>query len=118
MGQLLIRLFLIGGRNCSNLAFLLGLISLKQMRLITASINGFPELRMRLNNLEREAEQSGYLAESVQFAQKTYDLSKKRYFQGLTNYLEVVESQKAALDAERSFIELARCSFYVHCPAH
>lgn len=72
----------------------------------TLVITAFREVEDALNNLDMQAKQAGSLADASTSAQKAAVLSINRYKNGLTSYLEVVDSQKGYLDAERQLIAL------------
>lgn len=95
-----------GGRNCANLAGAKSAfresVSDYQQQVLTA----FNEVEDALNNLEWQEKEGTSLHESVQMAKKTTLLSRNRYKNGVTNYLEVVVNQTSELDAERRWIGL------------
>lgn len=100
-----------GGRNRSNLEAAWAVFMEADGNYQEQVLIAFKEVEDALNNLSMQASQAGFLAESVDFANKTYASSQKRYVQGLVGYLEVVENQKAALNAERAWITLQGVRF-------
>lgn len=52
------------------------------------------------------ARESAQQRQAVQSAEATQDLSLLRYQEGIVNYLDVVDAQSAALDAERGYAQL------------
>jgi len=92
------------GRNCANLAgtksaYREAVDNYRQQVLIA-----FREVEDALNDLEWEEKQGRSLEESVKAAKLTASLSLKRYRNGLVTYLEVVDSESAALAAEQNWI--------------
>lgn len=89
-----------GGRNCSSLELAWARFreadSAYQQKVLIA----FQEVEDALNNLYLQAKQAEGFSRSVEFAKTAASLSLNRYRQGLANYLEVVQSQKSALEAE------------------
>lgn len=66
----------------------------------------FKEVEDALNNLDLEAQQAASLTQSVQAATTAVSLSINRYKSGLVPYLQVVDSQRSALEAQRTLATL------------
>lgn len=95
-----------GGKNCANLraawARYREASGTYQQQILVA----FQEVENALNNIEMQSRQSNYLLQSVESSEKTFMLSSNRYQKGLVNYLEVVDSERAKLGAQLSYISL------------
>lgn len=66
----------------------------------------FQEVENALSNLQYQSLQYESLAASAQSAKTRYRLSQQRYQRGLSNYLEVVDSEDSALTAELSLANI------------
>ena len=66
----------------------------------------FQEVEDALSDIAMLAKQSEKLAESVEDAKTTAKISQDRYFQGVTFYLDVMDSQRDELTSERNYISL------------
>lgn len=64
----------------------------------------FQEVEDALTSIENLYKESEKLTLSVQSAKKTFQIFKDRYLQGVTFYLEVVDSERDELNAERRLI--------------
>lgn len=73
-----------------------------QQKVLTA----FQEVEDALNSLDLESKQADSLSQSVEAAKIAAELSMKRYKTGLTSYLQVVDSQRSLLDAQRNLATL------------
>lgn len=69
-------------------------------------LQAFQDVEDALNNIEQQAKQAQSLYSSVQAATKTFQLSNRRYLNGLGNYLDVMDSQREELSAKRSWINV------------
>lgn len=69
-------------------------------------ITAFREVEDALNNLEHQDKQYDLLQESVNFAVKTEKLSIKRYRNGLTGQLDMIDSERSALEAQINAINI------------
>ncbi len=95
-----------GGRNRANLqraeaAHAEAVANYRQQLLVA-----FREVEDGLLGLGRLAEQAQVQQRAMIAAQKAADLSDKRYRAGMVSYLEVVDSQRAALASERAAVQL------------
>lgn len=95
-----------GGRNSANLnaawASFLETTGNYQNTVLVA----FQEVEDSLSNIEWQAKQYENLQKSVESAKLTTKLSSERYFRGLVNYLDVVDSERAELEVEITAINL------------
>jgi outer membrane protein, multidrug efflux system len=93
-----------GGRNCANLALSYAryheAVHEYQDKILTA----MQEVENALINVERQALQYQNYQQSLQAAQKRRQIATRRYAQGLSNYLEVIDSERTALQAELNMI--------------
>lgn len=69
-------------------------------------LQAFQDVEDALNNLEQQAKQAQSLYSSAQSATKTFQISNRRYLNGLGNYLDVMDSQREELSAKRSWINV------------
>lgn len=95
-----------GWRNCSNLALSYSryreAADLYKQQVLVA----FREVEDALNNLEMQAKQAESLERSVASAKTSFQLTEDRYIKGAGTYLDVVETERLKLDAERNFVNL------------
>lgn len=66
----------------------------------------FQDVENALHNLEYQAKQYASLSASVDAAHTRYNLSAQRYKSGLSNYLEVIESENSELAAQLSLANI------------
>jgi multidrug efflux system outer membrane protein len=66
----------------------------------------FQEVEDGLNGLQVLAQQGLSLQQATAAANQAWQISEKRYRAGLVSYLEVVDSQRTALLAERALVQL------------
>lgn len=95
-----------GGRNSANLeraksAHEEAVANYRQQLLVA-----FQEVENGLLGLRLLGEQATVQQRAVESAQKAAELSDKRYRAGLVSYLEVVDSQRSALQSERGAVQL------------
>jgi multidrug efflux system outer membrane protein len=95
-----------GGRNLANLkrsraAFEEAVAKYRQSVLVA-----FAEVEDGLSGLRILAEQDAAQARSVAAATRTADISNKRYQAGLVSYLEVVDSDRTALQTRREAAQI------------
>lgn len=95
-----------GGKNVANLRIAWAKYREASGAYQQQVLVAFQEVEDALNNIETQATQAGFLQDSVKWSEQTYSLSKNRYQKGLVNYLEVVDSERAALNAELSLISI------------
>ncbi len=96
-----------GGRNRANLqrskaAFEENVANYRQRILVA-----FSEVQDALTGSRLLSQQAEAQARSFASARKTAEISDSRYRAGLVSYLEVVESERTALSAEREFARIA-----------
>lgn len=63
----------------------------------------FQEVEDALANLKYRDLQGNFLKDSINYSNETYVLSQLRYEKGLVTYLEVVDSERQLLEAQRSY---------------
>lgn len=94
------------GRNSANLdrakAAYEGAIANYRQQVLVA----FQEVEDSLNGLQLLARQKETLQQATAAARAAWDISEKRYRAGLVSYLEVVDSQRTVLQAERALTQL------------
>jgi multidrug efflux system outer membrane protein len=95
-----------GGRNRANLkrsraAYDEGVANYRERILVA-----FKETQDALTGARLLSEQAAVQEQSTASSRKTADLSNKRYRAGLVSYLEVVESERTALNAQRESARL------------
>ena len=74
-------------------------------------MTAFREVEDALNNIEQEAKQSASLANAVEAATQTEQLSLRRYTNGLSNFLDLLDSQRNELDAKRNYLNVQGARF-------
>lgn len=99
------------GRNCSNLDAAWAGYRVAKNNYQQQVLIAFREVDDSLNNLEWQLKQYDRLKQSVDAAKKSTFLSLNRYKNGLTTYLEVVNSEQSELVAERNEINLLGASY-------
>lgn len=68
----------------------------------------FQEVENGLNAMQILDHQEKALTQAAKTAHEAWMLSEKRYRSGLVSYLEVVDTQRSALQSERSLVQLKR----------
>ncbi len=69
-------------------------------------LKAFQEVEDALANLDGLKNEYESIFQSVRAAKNSYNIAADRYFKGVTFYLDVVDTERQALDAERNMIEL------------
>lgn len=92
-----------GGRKLSNLELQWGKFREADQNYQQGVLNAFQEVEDALTDVENFYKESEKLAESVKASSKTYKIVSDRYFQGVTFYLAVVDSERDMLNAERNY---------------
>lgn len=69
-------------------------------------LNAFREVEDSLSDLSTLAAQAEAVNRALESARDTATLANERYQRGLSSYLEVVDAQRAALQAERQDTQL------------
>lgn len=95
-----------GGRNLSNLDVSYANFYEASGNYQNQVLTAFKEVENALSDIELQALQYASLESSVESAKLTTVLSTDRYNKGLVNYLEVVDSERAELEVERTAIDL------------
>jgi len=94
------------GRNSANLERARAAYEEAVARYRQQVLVAFGEVEDGLMGLRVLSEQAGVQEQAVQAAQKAAELSDKRYRAGLVSYLEVVDSQRTALQSERGAVQI------------
>jgi len=95
-----------GGRNKANLKASEARSEQSLAAYRASVLTAFREVEDALSNLSTLATQREAVTRSIISAQDTATLAADRYQTGLTNYLDVVDAQRTALDAERQAARL------------
>lgn len=101
MGANVVQTVFDAGRNEANIEVAIakyqeGLSNYQQQVLVA-----FKEVEDALASLHELARQASALNDAVIAGQQTTDLTLERYLKGLTNYLEVVDAERALLEAQQ-----------------
>jgi len=96
-----------GGRNQANLNAAKARYEQSIASYRGTVLNAFREVEDSLSDLSTLAAQGGAVSRALASARDTATLAAQRYEQGLTSYLDVVDAQRAALQAERTEVQLA-----------
>lgn len=94
------------GRNASRVRIARAEFDESAANYRTTVLTAFREVEDDLANAREEAQQQRDLADATAAAERTSALALVRYRDGASDYLEVVTAQTAALDSQRSLIEL------------
>ncbi|PWU09475.1 MAG: RND transporter [Verrucomicrobia bacterium] len=95
-----------GGRNRANLKAAEARYDQNVATYRNSILKAFEEVEDSLSDLETLATQSEAVNRALVSARDTSTLATERYQKGLTSYLDVVDAQRAALDAERQQTQL------------
>lgn len=95
-----------GGRNKANLNAAKARYEQSTAAYRGTVLNAFREVEDSLSDLSTLTAQSEAVSRAVTSARTTVTLTSERYQQGLTSYLDVVDAQRAALQAERTEVQL------------
>lgn len=95
-----------GGRNKANLNAAKARYEQSTAAYRGTVLNAFREVEDSLSDLSTLGAQSEAVSRAVTSARTTVTLTSERYQQGLTSYLDVVDAQRAALQAERTEVQL------------
>lgn len=95
-----------GGRNRANLAAAEARFEQTLGRYRGTILNAFREVEDALSDLSTLAAQSEAVSRALRSARDTVSLATERYQRGLTSYLEVVDAERLALQAERQEVQL------------
>lgn len=95
-----------GGRNKANLNAAKARYEQSTAAYRVTVLNAFREVEDSLSDLSTFAAQSDAVGRAVTSARTTATLAGERYQQGLTSYLDVVDAERAALQAERTQVQL------------
>jgi len=95
-----------GGRNKANLKAAEARYEQSTASYRGTILNAFREVEDALSDLSTLAAQGEAVNRALVSARDTTSLANDRYQQGLTSYLDVVDAQRAALQAERQDVQL------------
>ncbi len=95
-----------GGRNQANLKATKARYEQSVASYRGTVLNAFREVEDSLSDLSTLAAQSEAVNRALVAARDTAALASERYQRGLTSYLDVVDAQRAALQAERTEVQL------------
>ena len=96
-----------GGRNRANLEATKAQYEESVAAYRGTVLNALREVEDALSDLGSLARQSEAVDRALRAARDTSNLADDRYQRGLSNYLDVVDAQRAAFDAEREAIQLS-----------
>jgi outer membrane protein, multidrug efflux system len=94
------------GRKCSNLELAWARFREADDDYQQQVLTAFQEVEDSLASLEQFAKEYQYLIKAVEAAKITYRISSDRYYEGVTFYLDVVDSERQELDNERTLISV------------
>lgn len=95
-----------GGRDCANLQAAFARFREASGGYQQQVLVAFQEVENALNNIDLHAKQAEALMETVNSAKKATQLSKNRYVNGVSIYLEVVENERIELEAEINWVQV------------
>ncbi len=95
-----------GGRNKANLEAAEARYEQTLATYRSAVLNAFREVEDSLSDLSTLASQGEAVNRALMSARDTASLANERYQKGLSNYLDVVDAQRLALQAERQQTQL------------
>jgi len=106
--------FFDAGRNSANLDQAKAAYDEAVARYRSQVLVAFKETEDALAGMQFLSDRAAALHRAVVSSQKAYDLSKVRYKDGLVSYLDVIDSQRSALAAQRAEIETLGQRYIVH----
>lgn len=95
-----------GGRDCANLQAAFARFREASGEYQQQVLIAFQEVENALNNIDLHAKQAEALLEASKAAKKATQISKNRYVNGVSIYLEVVENERIELEAEINWVEV------------
>lgn len=95
-----------GGRNRANLTRAQAAFAEQSARYRSAVLTAFRDVRDALAAVRFTAEQAAATERAATAARRAADLSRIRYDAGAISYLEVVDAERGALEAERALARL------------
>lgn len=95
-----------GGRNAANLRATKAEHEATVAGYRQQVVKAFQEVENALANLQWRAEQAQIQARIIDSSREAASLSRARYEQGLVNYLEVTDTERSRLEAERSALQI------------
>ncbi len=103
MGTNAMQIVFDGGRRRSELALAYANFRTAEASYQQGVVTAFQEVEDSLNNLEWQSRQVSSLKTAFEANNKSLQLSRNRYKEGLVNYLEVDTNQRNALQAESAY---------------
>lgn len=93
-----------GGERCSNLELAIAQFRETDDEYQSQVLTAFQEVEDALGNIEQYYFEAEKLRESTFSATTTYQIARDRYLQGVTFYLDVVDSERDLLNAQRAHL--------------
>ena len=100
-----------GGRNLADLRAARARHDGAEAAYRATAITAYKEVETALSDLRRRAAQAEARRRAVTDAGQVLDLSQKRYLEGATNYLDVVDAQRLRLGAEINAVQTLDARF-------
>ena len=100
-----------GGRNLADLRAARARRDEAEANYRATAITAYKEVETALSDLRRRAAQADARRRAVTDAGQVLDLSQKRYLEGATNYLDVVDAQRLQLGADINAVQTLDARF-------
>ena len=100
-----------GGRNLADLRAARARHDEAEANYRATAITAYKEVETALSDLRRRATQAEARRRAVTDAGQVLDLSQKRYLEGATNYLDVVDAQRLQLGADINAVQTLDARF-------
>jgi multidrug efflux system outer membrane protein len=100
-----------GGRNEANLVRAESALREETAAYRQTVLGALTEVEDALIGLRTLGQQSGTVADARQAANRAADIARQRYDAGATGYLDVVDAQREALDADRLEVQIRGARF-------
>ena len=100
-----------GGRNLADLRAARARRDEAEANYRATAITAYKEVETALSDLRRRATQAEARRRAVTDAGQVLDLSQKRYLEGATNYLDVVDAQRLQLGADINAVQTLDARF-------
>ena len=96
-----------GGRNRANLALSKARYEEALANHEGKLLNALREVEDALSDLEQRQQQGLVQSQAQQAAARAYLVSRVRYDQGVSNYLDVIDAQRSSLAADRAAVQIS-----------